>query len=58
MKFTPLISTKNTAAVTQVGMPGHQNWMNLPAAVSSSMPTSTYSATQFQPARKPAKRPR
>ncbi|MNF59710.1 hypothetical protein D3C84_413070 [compost metagenome] len=38
-----LTSTKNTAALTQVGTSGHQNWMYLPTAVSSAMPTSTYS---------------
>ncbi|MCY1558034.1 hypothetical protein D9M68_949360 [compost metagenome] len=36
-----LISTKKAAADAQVGTSGHQNWMYLPTAVSSAMPTST-----------------
>ena len=38
-----LTSTKNTTALTHVCTSGHQNWMYLPTAVSSAMPTSTYS---------------
>ena len=38
IRFT---ATKNTSALTQVGISGHQNWMYLPTAVSSAMPTST-----------------
>ena len=38
-----LTSTKNTTALTHVGTSGHQNCMYLPTAVSSAMPTSTYS---------------
>ncbi|MNO93819.1 hypothetical protein D3C76_854250 [compost metagenome] len=38
-----LTRTKNTAALTQVGISGHQNCTYLPTAVSSAMPTSTYS---------------
>ncbi|MNF94794.1 hypothetical protein D3C84_775140 [compost metagenome] len=38
-----LTRTKNTAALTQVGISGHQNCTYLPTAVNSAMPTSTYS---------------
>ncbi|MCY1381628.1 hypothetical protein D9M69_695590 [compost metagenome] len=41
VRLIALTSTKNAAALTQVGTSGHQNWMYLPTAVSSAMPTST-----------------
>ncbi len=50
------MASSPNAAVTQPGTQGHQNWMNLPAALSSTMPTSTYSTTVFQPEKYPAKR--
>ncbi|MNC43669.1 hypothetical protein D3C75_925430 [compost metagenome] len=43
VRLIALISTKNAAAVAQVGTSGHQNWMYLPTAVSSAMPTRMYS---------------
>ncbi|CAB5591931.1 hypothetical protein DR97_4937 [Pseudomonas aeruginosa] len=42
-RLIALISTKNAAAVAQVGTSGHQYWMYLPTAVSSDMPTRMYS---------------
>ncbi|MOA15585.1 hypothetical protein D3C78_1357500 [compost metagenome] len=43
VRLIALISTKNAAAVAQVGTSGHQNWMYLPTAVSSAIPTRMYS---------------
>lgn len=43
VRLIRLTSTKNTAALTQDGTSGHQNCTYLPTAVSSAMPTSTYS---------------
>ena len=40
-RLIALISTKNAAAVAQVGMSGYQYCTYLPTAVSSAMPTST-----------------
>lgn len=44
VRLIRLMRTKKTAAVAQVGISGHQNWTYLPTAVSSAIPTSTYSA--------------
>ncbi len=41
LRLIRLISTKNAAAVAQVGTSGHQNCTYLPTAVNSAMPTST-----------------
>ncbi|MDT4816811.1 hypothetical protein FQZ97_498700 [compost metagenome] len=38
-RFSPLMSAKKNAAQVQVGISGHQNWMYLPTAVNSAMPT-------------------
>ncbi|MNO88499.1 hypothetical protein D3C76_799510 [compost metagenome] len=42
VRLIRLTSTKNAAAVAQVGISGHQYCTYLPTAVSSAMHTSTY----------------
>ena len=41
VRLMALIAIKKTAAETQVGISGHQNWTYFPTAVSSAIATST-----------------
>ena len=56
-KLMAVTMTSATRAVSQCGIPGNQKSMMVPAAVSSTMPTTMVVNHQFQPVTKPAMGP-